>query len=102
MNHSVSKTANGTTLNVSTGDTITITLPYDDRQGRQTAWSFGDNFNYNTCLSLDIVACENGVRTMTFQARKVGVIQIAMHQFFVLGIAENTVTDRFELTVNVL
>jgi len=101
MNHDVNKTANGTTLTIANGDTITLTLPYDIRQTRKTSWSFGNNYRFNACLSLDAVDFKHGIRTMVFRAHKVGVIQLAMHKYWVLGIEENHVTDRFELAVTV-
>ena len=99
MNHIVSKTADGKSLTIAIGDTITITLPYDDRQTRLTAWTFADNFSFNTCLSLDLVDCKDGIRTMIFKAHKAGQIAITMHQFFALGIGESHITDNFNLNV---
>jgi hypothetical protein len=101
MNHIVSKTTNGKTLSIAAGDTITITLPYDDRRESLTAWTFAEDFSFNACLSLNNIDSTDGIRSMIFKAHTPGTVQIALHQYFVLGFGESNVTDRFKLNVTV-
>ncbi|MBU6454119.1 MAG: hypothetical protein KGS72_20230 [Cyanobacteria bacterium REEB67] len=101
MNHIISKTSGGRSLTIAIGDTITVTLSYDDRQTRLTAWTFADDFSFNACISLDLVDCKDGIRTMIFKAHTAGTIQVALHEFFVLGFDQSFAANRFRLEVTV-
>lgn len=98
--HVASARDNGSTINMSQGDSLTIVLSYKESGPEQTYWTFGDNFGYNASLNLESIAAIGGRRIMEFVASKSGTVEIALQQYHVLALqTPSNRTATFKLTV---
>jgi predicted secreted protein len=102
MNHIANASDNGSTIKVSLGDTLTVSLPYETTVPRQTAWTFGDSFGFCQCLNMGTIGAKDGVRTMQFVASAIGTVDIELRQFRVLALrTASNITGSYKLTVTV-
>ncbi len=98
--HLASARDNGSTINMSLGDSLTVILSYKETGPEQTYWTFGDNFGHNTCLYLESIAAIAGKRVMEFVATNSGTVEIALQQYHVLALQTPTNrTATFKLTL---
>jgi len=100
--HLASSRDNGSTINMSQGDSLTIVLSYKEKGPEQTYWTFGDNFGYNASLNLESIAAIGGRRIMEFVASNCGTVEIALQQYPALALqtpANRTATFKLTLIV---
>ncbi|MFA7339551.1 MAG: hypothetical protein WC028_22410 [Candidatus Obscuribacterales bacterium] len=102
MNHIANASDNESTIKIALGDILTVSLPYETTVPGQTAWTFGDNFDFSQCLNLGSIGAKDGVRTMQFVASAIGTVAIELRQFRVLALqTASNITGTYKLTVTV-
>lgn len=103
MTHNINQASNGKTITVKQGDNLSLCLNYVQGETHpMTAWTFGDNFSFNSHLALGTMEVGGGVRRMEFTAIKPGTVTIQLREYYVLGIDGPSNTRQvFTLSVNI-